>query len=281
MFSFIPALLAGLAANEEQTMSKHKRKLSLPNPLQQQPPTVVVAKKKMKKWPDDPSKTIPYNQLIDPLKTIIMAGYRLFRKDLVKEFDYEGYNIGKREQSIYQSPSVRLKEKPLTAATKEGKNLIDVILNIAFLLGIEQGRRVSYRDQKSAQELNETLETYRDSNKDLRIRIDELESYIEAKNSNPNLSNEDLSLIIKEKVRSRRAIRLEEHKKELALDKTKNVFKIKTPIKSKFKDLSELASSLNKETCSKEQWNELLIQRGWTYDEWKVRCNKKNFKSDF
>jgi hypothetical protein len=242
-------------------------------------PSTNTTSPKMRKWPDDPSRLISYSNLIDPLKEVLIKGYRLFRKDDVKSFDYTGFNIGKQEQTIYPSPKNRLKEKSLQEAKKSGKTLMDVILNITFLLGIEQGRRAERREHKSIEELCETLEVYRNSNKDLRIKIDELEVYIESKKIYPNASDEDLNYIIEDGIKARRAIRMEEYQKELLLDCNKNTFKFKTPHRINFKELCDLAQSIN--NCSKEQWEELLAQRGWTLEEWQARCKKKNIKSNF
>jgi|ERR1019366_1296325 hypothetical protein len=244
------------------------------------PPVLQQQIKKMKKWPNDPSRMVSYDQLISPLKSIITTGYRLFRRDNIKSFEYEGYNIGEKERTIHSSPKNRLNETSLQSAAKSGRTLIDVILNIVFLLGVEQGRRAEHIEHKSIESFCETLENYRNSNKDLRIKNDELEVYIEEKNLHPVLSDKELSPYIKNGIEKRRALRIEEYKKDLLLDKHLNKFKFKPQIKMKGKDLILFAASLNKELCSQQQWKELLAQRGWTLEEWQAICKKKNIKSE-
>jgi hypothetical protein len=245
------------------------------------PPVLPQQTKKMKKWPDDPSRMIPYNQLIDPLKSIITTGYRLFRRNDIKSFEYEGYNIGEQERTTHPSPKNRFKETSLQEVAKSGKTLIDIVINVIFLLGVEQGRRAQYKEHKSIEELCETLEIYRNSNKDLRIKNDELEVYIEEKKLHPSLSDEELLPYIKNGIAKRRTLRIEDYKKDLLLDKRLNEFKFKSKIKMKAKELISFASSLSKEICSAQQWSELLTQRGWTLEEWRALCKKKNIKSEF
>jgi hypothetical protein len=238
-------------------------------------------KSKMKAWPNNPAELLPYKDIANPLKDILNKGYRLFRKDEVKHFDYEGFNIGKQELQSQPSPRVRFSEKCLEYEKKLGHNLIDVVLNVMFLMGVEQGRRAERRDVKPIESLVETLEKYRETNKDLRIKIDELEVMQEVKEHYPNLKGSELQSRINAGVSARRVKRIEELKSELKLDTSKSSFQFKTPKRAKFRELESIARSLTKEKCTPGQWNQILEDRGWTFKEWKDKCKKKNVNTDF
>lgn len=278
-----------------QTLSEHiaqdivkKASSKLPDTIvpitenTQTTPIVSLAKPaKMKRWPENPSELLPYGDIISPLKEVLRKGYRLFRKDEIKSFDYEGYNIGKVELQNNPSPKLRFSEKFLTYEKALGHSLIDVVLNITFLLGVEQGRRAERRDSKPVETLLETLETYRETNKNLRIKIDELEIQSELKERFPQLTDQELQSCIKVGIEARKWKRIHELKKELQLDVSKSNFQFKTPVRAKFRDLESIAKSLNKKTCTLEQWKEILESKGWTYKEWKDKCKKKIIKTDF
>jgi len=238
-------------------------------------------KKKMKRWPENVSELLPYKDIVNPLKEIVRQGYRLWRKDEVKTFEYEGYNIGKQELQSQPPPNVRLSEKFLEHEKKSGHTLMDVVLNVMFLMGVEQGRRAERRDMKPVEILLQTLEIYREKNKNQRIRIDELEVVFDLKENFPNLSPEKFQQKLKEGLNVRRAKRIEELKAELMLDASRSAFQFKSPSRSKFKELETLAKSLTKETCTEEQWKHILKERGWTYKEWQDRCKKKDINIEF
>jgi len=237
--------------------------------------TVEVKKKKMKKWPDNKSAVLPYEDLVKPLKELLEKGYRLYRKAEIKEFEYEGYNIGEQELHTYLSPKNRFLEKSLEHEKKLGNNLVDVVFNVLFLLGVEQGRRAERIDSKPVETLIETLEVYREKNKDLRLRIDELEVIAEVKENYPNLSEEEIEELVSIGLEERRIKRIEDLKTELQLDASKSAFQFRTPVKMKFRELVALFNTLSKEECSFAQWKEILKENGWTYAEWKEKIKKK------
>lgn len=239
-------------------------------------------KSKMKVWPENPSELVPYSDIVNPLKDVLRKGYRLFRRDEVKSFEYEGFNIGTQELERQPSPRVRLTEKFLEQEKKLGYTLMDSVLNMMFLMGIEQGRRAERRDSKPVEDLLETLEAYREKNKDQRIRIDELEIVLSIKETEPNLSEDDFRKKVQEGMLARRNKRIEELKAELQLDSSRSDFQFKTPVRSKFRELETIARALSEEKkCTEDQWKRILEDRGWTYKEWKDRCKKKSLKITF
>lgn len=242
--------------------------------------TTEPPKPKMKRWPDNRSTLLPYCDLIAPIKEVLYKGYSLNRKD-AKSFDYTGYNIGKSELHDNPSPRFRLSEKFLAFENKLGHKLIDVLFNIVFLLGVEQGRRAEHRDMLPMETMLNTLETYREKNKDQRIRIDELEITLELKDKYPNISKEEFDRRLKHHMRERRLKRIDTMKAELKLDNTRSLFNLKSPQRAKFKDLENLAKTLTKKHCTQEQWEDILAEKGWTTKEWKAKCKKKFSFNDF
>jgi hypothetical protein len=232
--------------------------------------------KKMKKWPDDPTELIAYEKLVFPLKDILRRGYRLFRKDEVVNFDYDGYDIGKLEREFYPPPNYRFTEKFLKEENFRGKKLMDVVLSVMFLLGVEQGRRAERKSFKPMEILLETLDSYRESNKDLRLKVDELEVKLEIKESNPEVSADELNRLIQEGMKQRRERRIEQAKMDLSLDSSRSGFEFIPTQRARFIELERIACSLTKETCTLEQWQEILQQKGWTHKEWKAKCKKKH-----
>jgi hypothetical protein len=236
-------------------------------------------KPKMKKWPDNGS-LVSYDRLIKPLKSILDRGYRLFRKD-VKSFDYDGYNIGKEERNIYASPKTRFESKSLADAQKKGTNLIDIVLNVAFLLGIEQGRRIQKAEQEQTNNLLNTLESYRERNKNLRLKNDELEAMLLLKNQYPTMKQEELLFLAQEMILQKRDDRIEQARVELSFDPSHSSFNLQQRKRAKFGELVDLARTLNKNICSLEDWLDILKDHGWTSKDWLDKCQKKQIKTEY
>lgn len=236
-------------------------------------------KPKMRRWPENVLELLPYTDIVNPFKSILQRGYRLIRND-VKGFEYEGYNIGKHELQSQPPPNIRLSEKFLEREKKSGFTLLDTVLNIIFLMGVEQGRRTERKDIKPIEMLVETLDIYREKNKNQRIRIDELEVILELKTNSPNLSKEEFDIKLKTGIAARRSVRIQELKEELKLDINRSTFQFRSSPRAKFKDIVDLANSFSNGACTEAQWKELLKQRGWTFKEWKAQCKKKNITVD-
>jgi hypothetical protein len=233
-----------------------------------------VKKSKMKKWPSNPLAIVPYGNLIAPIKAILDNGYRLIRKVNATSFDYTGYNIGPNELLFYPNPKQRLTEQALTKSGKKGETLFDTMLNIVFLLGIEQGRRANRIKSKQTKDIVSVLAESRNTNNKLRRKIDALKEEVAILKSNPFISQDELLAKVKEGVKRNRLARIEFLKKEMAKDPS-NVFSLPAPEKAKFSDLVLLANSFEKGKCSKEQWSSILTDHGWDYNAWRKKCKKK------
>lgn len=95
----------------------------------------------MKNWPSDETLGVPFEDLIFPVKKIVLEGYRMERLP-IKQFTYTGYNIGEPERLYYPSPVERFTTRWLTNDEKFKRTLLDNALQVAFQLGMEQGRRL-------------------------------------------------------------------------------------------------------------------------------------------
>src|SRR5271166_3646580 len=117
----------------------------------------------LKEWPDNPHSLVDYEDLVKPIKAIIDQGYKLTR-NLTKSFTYEGYEIGAKELEKCPSAKYRFDERLLSVEKKKSdRNLIDVALNMIYLLGVENGRRAERKTERSADAVIETLSSYREA----------------------------------------------------------------------------------------------------------------------
>lgn len=242
-------------------------------PIMQGSIKIIPEQKKLKQWPDNPLETVGYENLVSPLKAIIRDGYRLIRKEEAKSFEYDGYQIGKPEQKFCPPLNHRFSEKLLAYEDTKNRKLIDIVLNTMFLLGIEQGRRLERKVRLPMDVLLKTLDNYREMNKNLRLKVDELEVISELKQSMPGVSDEELKPAITKALNERRAARIEKAKEDLSLDPNKNKFTFKQSKKASFKALRKIQKSLS--SCNDEQWKEILEERGWNFDEWEEQCKRK------
>jgi hypothetical protein len=263
--------------------------------IDKQPKVVIINdndnKSKMKDWPKNPSTLVSYIELIDPLKKILTTAYRLYRKEDIKEFKYEGYNIGKQELTAFPSPEIRFQKNSIEYEDKRfGRKIIDIVLNISFLLGMEQGRRIANNDYNSSsattKDLEKTLAKYREANKELRYKIDLLEVGNEIIAKTPNLSEKKYKSLLLEGIKKRQKDRIKHAKKELAIDKSKSSFSIKPLPTTDFKIMKDLASSIYRggndapehRDCSLEAWKVILKNHGWTFVDWQDKCKKDKFE---
>lgn len=235
---------------------------------------------KMKEWPNSQYEMVQYDNLIDPIKCVLQKAYKFYRRDEVKSFEYDGFNFGKSEQKNCPSPQQRFSEKFIEFENKRGKKVLDIAINIVFMLGVEQGRRIEKIATKPFLAMKSALSAYRETNKELRARLDELEVMLDIKNHHPDISIADYNLLLAKGLKERRDERLSFLKEELALDPYKSNFNSNEPIKFPFKNLVKLMEAL-KNDCNKQRWEEILKDHGWSYDEWTVRCKKKKIQPLF
>jgi hypothetical protein len=124
---------------------------------------------KLKQWPE--SGTVYYEDLMDPLLKIFRANYTRRHRDTehlehcgerrrwkkYRKVVYNGYNIGKSDLAGIPNPAENLNPAGLRYHEMQGRELYHVLFNIAFLLGIEQGRRDCAERRHSMIELEAIL----------------------------------------------------------------------------------------------------------------------------
>jgi hypothetical protein len=239
----------------------------------------VKKSRKDKKWPEGTPPS--FAEVIEPIKAILEEGYTLKRK-AQKTFEYFGFNYGKVEAQLFPPVKARLTESGLKEEKeKYERNLIDVLLHITYLLGIEQGRRVEKRAARPINDIISAMEVHRRNNLLLRGKIDQLEITVDAIKNNPSISKEELDLLIKKGSAARRSNRIDEFKKELGIDPSKSSFTYTEKYKASFKELVNLANACSKDKCSLKNWVYFLHINGWTYSEWDAKCKKKNINNLF
>lgn len=109
----------------------------------------------MKRWPRG-NKPVDFDELTDPLRKAILFGYKLERKNEDKDVPWRGLNIGQKEMGILPPPDVRFKAKYLALREEgQGEDLLDTVLAIGVQLGIEQGRRVAYKELEEKRTLED------------------------------------------------------------------------------------------------------------------------------
>jgi hypothetical protein len=234
---------------------------------------------KMKDWPNNKYELISYYDLIRPVKSVLQKAYRFYRKDEIKSIEYDGFNFGNADKNC-PSPQIRFSEKFIELENKRGNKVLDIALNVVFMLGIEQGRRIERMAQKPFFAMKSALSTYREANKELRSRLDELEVMLDIKNHYPNASMEEYNLLLAKGLKERRDERISYIKEELKMDPYKSNFKAPDPKKFPFKNLVKLMEAL-KNDCSQPRWKEILEDHGWSYNEWQAKCSKKKITSLF
>lgn len=105
----------------------------------------------MKEWPPSPELVL-FEELITPVRQVVDQGYKLVRKKRAK-LTYDGYNIGNTELVGTTNPAESLSPEGFTYDEEQGRDLMDVILRIAFQLGVEQGRRHQTQKTGTTKEL--------------------------------------------------------------------------------------------------------------------------------
>lgn len=109
----------------------------------------------LREFPQDDLYPITSDELLSPLKKILVEGYKWERLPK-NDFIYIGFNLGKTEQFYYPTPKERFCHRWLNNESKFARSLIDNVLLVAYQFGMEQGRR-EIRPQLSDQYLMENI----------------------------------------------------------------------------------------------------------------------------
>lgn len=102
----------------------------------------------MKNWPEDKFTYVYYEELMAPLRKSLNAAYDIKRTPL-KNIPYDGFNAGPDWLCGNPPPDQQLQADMIKYHKERDRDVMDILLNIAFALGMEQGRRMERQDNKS------------------------------------------------------------------------------------------------------------------------------------
>lgn len=102
----------------------------------------------MKEWPKDGSP-VSFEEIVVSLRKALLFGYKVERKNKDQDIPWDGLNIGPKELSTCLSPEEALTAEMLAYDEEDqNRDLLDVVLQLAVQLGIEQGRRLAHEESK-------------------------------------------------------------------------------------------------------------------------------------
>jgi len=120
----------------------------------------------MKQWPEDKTATLYYEDLVTPVRKAFLKAYKLVSRRK-KNVPYEGYNFGGFSLAGSPPPDEHLQEEMIKYHRERGRDILDIILMIAFNLGIEQGRRLEAKNSETYKLLYESYrKMYESTQKD-------------------------------------------------------------------------------------------------------------------
>ena len=91
----------------------------------------------MKEWPDN-DEYADFDDLMEPLKEIMLIGYDLKRREQTNDYKYSGYRTF---GFTVQPDKIFTKEVLGDTFREQGRTLLDAVLQVVFNLGMEQGKR--------------------------------------------------------------------------------------------------------------------------------------------
>ncbi len=95
---------------------------------------------KLKPWPTDPKETVAFDELMAPIQRTLkkLIVWKL-RPRSTRGAAYDGYDVGRKEKLI--TSERRFTPADIRYHEERGESVVDMALQKAFLLGVEQGRR--------------------------------------------------------------------------------------------------------------------------------------------
>lgn len=108
-----------------------------------------MAKRIDVRWPKSPSECAAFEQLTEPILKALRFAYTLKRKNENVRIPWTGLGIGPDCAATCLCPEDALSKDSLAWALDEhGRDALEVIVQLAVQLGIEQGRRLALHKQK-------------------------------------------------------------------------------------------------------------------------------------
>lgn len=96
----------------------------------------------MKGWPAD-HEPVDFQSIVQPLVRAVKAGYSISRKTQVRAVPYDGLDIAEDHRVEFGSVAELLSAGSLSRLDRDGVSLLEVLVSVAVLLGMEQGRRLA------------------------------------------------------------------------------------------------------------------------------------------
>ncbi len=104
----------------------------------------------MKKWNKQKDKTARFSDLADPIQRAIRFAYKLERKNIDKDINWTGYDIGEDDKATCSSPNEKFTAECLAYALEDqDMDALQEIITVAIQIGIEQGRRIHRKQVNS------------------------------------------------------------------------------------------------------------------------------------
>ena len=96
----------------------------------------------LKLWPKDRKQTVDPGELLKPLFKAAKFLYTLKRRNVGQDVPYNGYTLGSKTLAVSPNPKEALTAENLRNYWR-GMKPFEVLLLLAFQMGVEQGRRDS------------------------------------------------------------------------------------------------------------------------------------------
>jgi hypothetical protein len=108
-----------------------------------------MAKRLDVRWPKNPSQCADFEQLTEPILKALRFAYQLERKNKNMRIPWTGLDTGPDCAATCLAPEEALSKDALAWALDEhGREALEVIMQVALQLGIEQGRRLALNKMK-------------------------------------------------------------------------------------------------------------------------------------
>lgn len=129
---------------------------------------------RLKPWPKS-NKTVPFTDLVEPIRKAIEFAYRLERQHAKQSIPWKGLTHGDRVLVTNPNPRDMLSAESLEFEMEDqGRDALDTILATAAQLGIEQGRRMALEELQSIAGMTKTyMRAAKDCVDDLARRVGE------------------------------------------------------------------------------------------------------------
>lgn len=96
-----------------------------------------------KEWPKDQAQLLDFEEVITPVLEALTAALAQTESG---DIDYRGYCFGPQAAATVPDPDYLLSKENQEKEQEAGRTPLNTVLRIAFLLGMEQGRRQFFKE---------------------------------------------------------------------------------------------------------------------------------------